>query len=111
MLKLASEAFSPESLQFWSWSLGAVSIVGFLLIGRRVWWAWYVNVFAQVIWIMYWFMADNYGPIVTNVVYILVFVQNSIMWSREYHIEEAHLPKNERKLGRFFPRRVESDDE
>lgn len=68
-----------------SWILGAVSIAGFLLIGRRVWWAWFINIVAQIAWIVFWSTSGDPRPIVTSVVYIVVFAQNAFKWSKEYH--------------------------
>lgn len=84
-----------------SWILGAVAVIGFLLIGRRVWWAWYINAFVQLLWVVYWvFIGKNPGPIITNVVYIMVFAQNSIKWSREFHTNKN--VSNRNQLSRFL---------
>lgn len=90
---------SPLALA--SWIFGSASVIGFLLIGQRVWWAWYINVFVQVCWVVFWVWRGEYGPIITSVIYILVFVQNALRWSREYIVDERDIPKGQRTLRRF----------
>jgi hypothetical protein len=83
------------------WILSVVGVIGFLLIGRRVWWAWYINAVVQLIWILYWiFIAKSIGPIVGNILTILVFIQNSWRWSKEYHNNKNTKDRN--KLSKFL---------
>lgn len=35
----------------WSWLLTAVGVAGLWLAGRRVWWAWFVGIGAQGLWV------------------------------------------------------------
>lgn len=37
----------------WSYILTAVGISGFILAGRKVWWAWHINIACQGLWIAY----------------------------------------------------------
>jgi hypothetical protein len=98
---------SPIALA--SWILGAGSVTGFLLIGQRVWWAWYINVVVQALWVAFWVWQGDVGPIITAIVYILVFIQNALRWSHEYHFEEKDIPARERGLRRLRPK--DSDEE
>lgn len=112
-LFLGSRLFG--SFEIASWILGALAVVGFSLIGRGVWWAWFVNILCQMIWIVYWAYLGRPGPIITNVVYILVFIQNAYRWNQTYH-KEKNLPSNQQTLISLIPKRrrteeIEEDDD
>lgn len=70
--------------QFWSWLLGAVGLLGFYLAGRRVWWAWYVNIANQVLWIAYSIITEQLGFLVTAFFYAIVFIKNAISWTKAW---------------------------
>ena len=38
---------------YWSWLLTAVGLTCFWLAGRKVWWAWYVGIAGQALWLAY----------------------------------------------------------
>lgn len=72
----------------WSWVLTAVGVTGFILAGRKVWWAWYVNIGCQALWLAYAITTHQWGFIVASVVYTAVFTQNATRWTRERHHSE-----------------------
>lgn len=72
----------PE--QYWSWILSFVGVSGFLLAGRKVWWAWYINIFCQVLWFAYAFITEQWGFIVGGVFYGAVFSLNAYKWTKEH---------------------------
>lgn len=69
--------------QLWSWILTIVGVTGFILAGRRIWWAWYVNLLCQILWFTYAIVTTQYGFIAAAVVYSVVFTQNALKWTRE----------------------------
>lgn len=71
--------------QYWSWILTAVGITGFILAGRKVWWAWYINIGCQALWFTYAIVTQQYGFIIAALLYTVVFTQNAIKWTRERH--------------------------
>lgn len=70
------------------WVLTAVGLAGFFLAGRRVWWAWYVNLGCQALWFAYAITTQQYGFIVAALAYTVVFTQNAIRWTRDRRIEQ-----------------------
>jgi hypothetical protein len=74
---------------FWSWILTVVGLTGFVLAGRKVWWAWYINIACQGLWFTYALVTHQYGFIVASVAYTVVFTQNAVKWTRERK-GEAH---------------------
>lgn len=67
----------------WSCLLTAVGITGFFLAGRKVWWAWYLNITCQALWFSYAIVTEQYGFIGAAALYTYVFTQNAIKWTKE----------------------------
>lgn len=70
--------------QLWSWVLSAVGLAGFFLAGKKVWWAWYVNIANQVLWTAYSFITEQWGFLVGTVFYMWVFCRNAYLWTKEH---------------------------
>jgi hypothetical protein len=64
------------------WVVTAVGLVGFVLAGRRVWWAWWVNVANQVLWAALAVLTEQWGFLVGVAVYVVVFWRNAVLWTR-----------------------------
>lgn len=71
--------------QLWSYLLGVVGLVGFILAGRRVWWSWYVNLACQGLWFAYAIITSQFGFLISSIVYAFVFTQNSIKWTKDHN--------------------------
>jgi hypothetical protein len=69
---------------WWSFILTAVGISGFWLAGRKVWWAWWVNVGCQVLWATYAVVTEQYGFIIAAGFYTVVFMKNALAWTKEH---------------------------
>jgi hypothetical protein len=67
----------------WSYVVTVVGLLGFILAGRKVWWAWYVNLGCQVLWFIFGLVTAQYGFIISALVYTVVFTQNAIKWTKE----------------------------
>lgn len=70
--------------QLWSWVLSIVGVSGFYFAGKKIWWAWYINVACQILWFTYAFVSHQWGFILGSAVYSWVFIKNSIEWTREH---------------------------
>lgn len=68
----------------WSWVLTLIGVSGFWLAGRKVWWAWYINIANQAIWTAYAFVTRQWGFLLGVPIYLAVFVPNAIRWTREH---------------------------
>jgi len=76
---------------WWSWVLTAVGVTGFVLAGKKIWWAWYINIGCQALWVTYAIVTEQWGFIVASAVYTVVFTRNAVAWTREHKAEvEAH---------------------
>lgn len=72
--------------QIWSWILSAVGLVGFFFAGRKVWWAWYINIACQALWFIYAIVSEQYGFIVASLAYTFLFTKNAIAWTKEHFL-------------------------
>lgn len=85
----------------WSWLLTIVGATCFYLAGglngRKVWWAWYIGLFAQVLWGTYAILDLEHraGFLVGVALYGFVYVRNCIAWTREHRAEMAVRRKHE----------------
>lgn len=67
----------------WSYALASVGILGIWLAGRKNLWGWAVGCGAQVLWIVYALVTDQYGFIVSAVAYGVVYGRNWWKWAQD----------------------------
>jgi hypothetical protein len=77
---------------YWSWLLTIVGVTGFILAGRKIWYAWYVNIGCQGLWFTYAIVSHQYGFIAASIVYVVVFSKNAYEWTKEH-----------KSKGRWYP--------
>ena len=68
--------------QILSWVVSAVGILGFYLAGKKIWWAWYVNIANQLFWILFAFITQNWGFLLATAFYLWVFGRNAYLWTK-----------------------------
>lgn len=73
----------------WDYILAFVGIIGFILAGRKVWWAWYINIAAQFLWVAYAITSEQYGFLISSVIYFAVFSKNAYDWTKGRHVQKA----------------------
>lgn len=73
----------------WSWVLTLVGLAGFYFAGRKVWWAWYINIANQILWLAYSIVTQQWGFLVGVFFYTAVFVKNAYEWTQEHQQEKA----------------------
>lgn len=93
----------------WSWALTVVGATCFYLAGglngRKVWWAWYIGLFAQVLWATYALLdlEHRQGFLVGVALYGYVYVRNCVKWTREHRAEIANQPRDRWERWRLAP--------
>lgn len=70
--------------QYWSWLLSFVGVAGFILAGKKIWWAWYINIACQVLWFTYAIVTQQWGFLVGAFFYSAVFIRNAYLWTKEH---------------------------
>lgn len=64
----------------WSFVLAAVGIAGLLLAGSKRKIGWAVGFGAQVLWIVYAIVTEQYGFILSACAYAAVYARNYLQW-------------------------------
>jgi len=67
----------------WSFVLAGIGILGIWLAGRKNLWGWAVGVGAQVLWIVYAVVTQQWGFIASAVAYASVYGLNWAKWRKE----------------------------
>mgnify|MGYP001021144922 CR=1 FL=1 len=84
---------------WWSWVLTTVGLTGFYIVGRKVWWGWFVNLGCQALWFMYAIVTGQYGFFAASIVYAILFTKNAIQWTREHRQHVKNLDSQPADLG------------
>lgn len=74
-------------MEFWSWLLTAVGILGLFLAGSRNKVGWLIGLFAQVLWLIFGITTEQYGFIFSAFAYGFVYVRNYLRWRSEQTVE------------------------
>jgi hypothetical protein len=65
---------------WWSWLLMTLGITGLWLAGSKDKTGWLISLFAQVLWIIYAIVSEQYGFIVSALAYSFVYLRNFKKW-------------------------------
>lgn len=69
---------------WWSWALTIVGLTCFWLAGRKVWWAWYVGLAGQFLWLGYSLITQQWGFLMGVIAYSVVYARNAYRWTKEH---------------------------
>lgn len=70
--------------QLLSWGTVVVGLIGFRLVGMKVWWAWYVNLGCQLLWWTYALVTGQPAFLVSAAAYSGIFAGNAYKWTKEH---------------------------
>ena len=65
------------------WLLTIMGCSTFLLAGKKVWWAWYLGLATQVVWVVYAILTVQYGFLLGVPLYGAVYAWNAYKWTKE----------------------------
>ena len=69
---------------YWSYLLTIVGVTGMYLVGKKLWWAWWIGVSAQFIWLAYAVATKQWGFIFSAIAYGWVQGKNALKWTSEH---------------------------
>ena len=75
--------------QTWSWVLTIIGLAGFYLAGKKIWWAWYVNIANQVLWFVFAVTTELWGFLLGTFAYLFVFIKNAYIWTKEHYASQG----------------------
>lgn len=79
-------------MQWWSWILTAVGVLGLYLAGRGSMWGWAVGLGAQGLWIAYALSTEQHGFLVSAGAYSWVYLKNFRAWKKKAAAKDAKIP-------------------
>lgn len=69
--------------QILSWVVGVVGLIGFVFVGKKEWWAWYINLACQILWATYALVTGQPAFLATAAVYFVIFARNAYLWTKD----------------------------
>lgn len=67
-------------MQYWSWILATIGVLGIFLVGRKTIWGWPVLLVNECLWIVYALTTKQHGFIVAAIAYGIVYVKSFLHW-------------------------------
>lgn len=67
-----------------SWIVTIVGLWGFWMAGNKVWWAWYINIGNQLLWVAFAIVSGYYAFLLGTAFYLAVFIKNAYQWTVEH---------------------------
>ena len=76
-----------------SWIVTLVGVTGFWLAGKKIWWAWYVNIANQILWIAFALISGYEAFLVGTAFYLVAFVRNAYLWTKNRNVKpDVYVP-------------------
>jgi nicotinamide riboside transporter PnuC len=76
-----------------SWIVTFVGLLGFWLAGRKIWWAWYINIANQLAWVAFALITEYYAFLLGTAFYLVVFVRNAYLWTKNRNVKpDVYVP-------------------
>jgi hypothetical protein len=75
----------------WSLALAAVGVLGLYLSGKKNYWGWGIGLGAQVLWIVYAIVTQQWGFILSALAYGWVYGKNFLSWRKDAGTPAPHL--------------------
>ena len=72
-----------QIMQYWSWILAVIGVIGIYFVGRKHRWAWLWLIFNECLWVVYAVITDQYGFILAAVAYTAVYIKSFLHWRQE----------------------------
>jgi hypothetical protein len=70
-------------MELWSWVLAAIGVSGIYFVGKKTIWGWLVLLFNETIWIAYAISTEQYGCIVSDNAYGVVYIKSYLHWKSD----------------------------
>ena len=74
----------------WSITLAAIGILGIYISGKKNYWGWGIGLAAQVLWIVYAIVTQQWGFILSALAYGWVYGKNFLSWRKDTGTPAPH---------------------
>ena len=69
-----------EIAWYWSWILMSMNLAAMILAGRKLWWSWLVGVAAEIMWVAYGYLTQQWGFAFFGFIFAAVYLRNAHKW-------------------------------
>jgi hypothetical protein len=75
-----------ETTQILSWIMTTVGFIGFIFVGRKEWWGWYINLACQILWAIYALATAQPAFLAFAAAYFVIFAFNAYKWTKDHRV-------------------------
>ncbi|QFP95461.1 hypothetical protein SEA_MAKAI_69 [Arthrobacter phage Makai] len=75
--------FTTE-VQVLTWVMTTLGFTGFIFAGHKKWWAWYINLACQILWVTYALVTGQPAFLAFAVAYSVIFGINAYRWTKDH---------------------------
>lgn len=68
-----------------------VGFIGFRFVGLKKWWAWYINLFCQILWATYALVTGQLAFLASAAAYFIIFAWNAYKWTKDHLVTKRIL--------------------
>jgi len=82
----------------WSFVLTGIGVLGLYIAGSKSLWGWAIGLAAQPLWIIFAVVTEQYGFIISGLIYGWVYARNLLRWRAEEKLVRAREKEIEDEL-------------
>lgn len=71
------------NIQLLTWIMTTVGFIGFIFVGQRKWWGWYINLACQILWGTYALVTGQPAFLAFAAAYFVIFARNAFKWTKD----------------------------
>lgn len=74
-------------MNYLTWIISIATITQIYFAGNKVWWAWLITIFNQILWLIFIIGSNSWGLLPLNAVMVILGVRNCLKWFSEARAE------------------------
>ncbi|ASM62342.1 hypothetical protein SEA_NIGHTMARE_66 [Arthrobacter phage Nightmare] len=75
--------FALFNVQVLTWVMSLVGFIGFIFVGQKKWWGWYINLVCQILWATYALVTGQLAFLAFAAAYFVIFARNAFKWTKD----------------------------
>ncbi|AXH46725.1 membrane protein [Arthrobacter phage DevitoJr] len=75
--------FAFFNVQVLTWVMSLVGFIGFIFVGQKKWWGWYINLVCQILWATYALVTGQLAFLAFAAAYFVIFARNAFKWTKD----------------------------
>lgn len=82
-------------IQILTWVMTSVGFTGFIFAGKKKWWAWYINMACQILWLVYALATGQPAFLAFAAAYFVIFAHNAYKWTKDHLLVKRIIRESE----------------